>query len=181
VFDVLTQAPRDVGVDLTLYSSASINGTGNSSNNFLKGNKGANVLQGLAGSDSLKGQSGEDTLIGVNQASLTPGIAEIDTLNGGQNADLFVLGDDNSVYYDDGEGTSQGLGDYALITDFKTSQQDRIQLKGSADAYRVGASPLGTGGKAIFHRVAGEADELIAVVEGNSTLDLTSDAFSFVG
>ncbi|MEO1296325.1 MAG: Calx-beta domain-containing protein, partial [Cyanobacteria bacterium J06636_16] len=167
--------------NLTLYSSASINGTGNSSNNFLKGNKGANVLQGLAGSDSLKGQSGEDTLIGVNQASLTPGIAEIDTLNGGQNADLFVLGDDNSVYYDDGEGTSQGLGDYALITDFKTSQQDRIQLKGSADAYRVGASPLGTGGKAIFHRVAGEADELIAVVEGNSTLDLTSDAFSFVG
>ncbi len=166
--------------NLTLYSSASINATGNSSNNILKGNRGANILQGLAGSDTLKGRNGEDTLIGVDQDSLTPGLTEIDTLNGGQNADLFVLGNDDSVFYDDGEAASRGLGDYALITDFKAAQQDRIQLKGSAAAYRVGASPLGTEGQAIFHRVAGEADELIAVVKGNSALDLTSDMFSFV-
>ena len=166
--------------NLTLHGTALINGTGNSLNNILKGNKSANLLQGLAGSDTLKGQNGDDTLIGVDQTNLAPGLAEIDTLSGGKNADLFVLGDVQSVFYDDGQSSSQGLGDYAMITDFKTSQQDRIQLKGSPEAYRVSTSPLGTGGKAIYHRVAGEADELIAVVKGSSNLNLTSNSFSYV-
>ena len=166
--------------NLTLLRSASIDGVGNDSDNVLQGNKGANQLQGLAGNDSLKGMNGNDTMIGVDVASLTPGRAEIDTLNGGKNADLFVLGDSNHVFYDDGDSTSQGLGDYASIVDFKTSQQDRIQLNGSANDYRIADSPLGSGGKAIFRQVAGEDDELIAVVKGTSNLDLNGSAFSFV-
>ncbi|MEO0984978.1 MAG: Calx-beta domain-containing protein [Cyanobacteria bacterium J06639_14] len=166
--------------NLTLTGSIAIEGVGNSTSNILKGNKRANQLEGLAGNDILKGQNGDDTLIGVDQTDLAPGQTEIDTLIGGQNADLFILGNTSHIFYDDGEAMSQGLGDYALINDFKVSQQDRIQLKGSAADYRVGASPLGTGGKAIFYQVAGETDELIAVVKGTSTLDLNSDAFDFV-
>ncbi|MEM9216265.1 MAG: Calx-beta domain-containing protein, partial [Cyanobacteria bacterium P01_F01_bin.150] len=166
--------------NLMFLGSAAIDGIGNAGNNTLKGNKSANQLEGLAGNDFLKGQNGDDTLIGVDQASSTPGKTEIDTLNGGGNSDLFILGNVDHVFYDDGDGSSAGLGDYALIADFKTSQQDQIQLKGNAANYRVANSPLGTGGKALYYQVAGEEDELIAIVKGSSNLDLNSSSFSFV-
>lgn len=50
--------------NLTLTSSAAINGTGNDLNNVLTGNKGANVLDGGGGDDTLEGGIGNDTLTG---------------------------------------------------------------------------------------------------------------------
>jgi Ca2+-binding RTX toxin-like protein len=47
--------------NLTLTGSASINGTGNASNNILTGNSAANILSGGAGADVLTGLGGADT------------------------------------------------------------------------------------------------------------------------
>ncbi len=49
---------------LTLTGTEAINGTGNESDNTLKGNASANVLTGGAGNDSLDGQGGADTMLG---------------------------------------------------------------------------------------------------------------------
>ncbi len=51
--------------NLTLNGgSASINGTGNSLNNFLKGNAGNNILDADEGDDTLDGGIGSDTMLG---------------------------------------------------------------------------------------------------------------------
>jgi len=50
--------------NLTLTGSASIAGTGNSSDNVLTGNTGANSLTGDAGNDTLDGGAGADAMFG---------------------------------------------------------------------------------------------------------------------
>lgn len=47
-----------------LWSSSSVNGTGNALNNVLTGNSLANILSGGAGDDTLEGKGGNDTLVG---------------------------------------------------------------------------------------------------------------------
>ena len=52
----------DVNVEnLTLTGVANLNGTGNASNNLIKGNTGANVINGMAGADTMEGNTGNDT------------------------------------------------------------------------------------------------------------------------
>jgi len=50
--------------NLTLTSSAAINGTGNTLNNTLTGNSANNTLNGGEGNDMLNGSAGIDTLVG---------------------------------------------------------------------------------------------------------------------
>ncbi|WP_343068181.1 M10 family metallopeptidase [Mesorhizobium sangaii] len=47
--------------NLALRSSASINGTGNSTANIITGNTGDNIIDGLAGADTMSGAQGNDT------------------------------------------------------------------------------------------------------------------------
>ena len=47
--------------NLTLTSTGTINGTGNTLNNVIIGNSGNNILAGLAGADTLDGGAGTDT------------------------------------------------------------------------------------------------------------------------
>ncbi|WP_457150155.1 SdrD B-like domain-containing protein [Mesorhizobium sp. P5_C1] len=50
--------------NLTLLGAANLDGTGNSTGNFLTGNAGANTLFGLGGNDTLDGMAGADTMQG---------------------------------------------------------------------------------------------------------------------
>lgn len=50
--------------NLTLTGTATINGTGNATNNVITGNAAANVLNGLGGNDWLNGGAGNDTMTG---------------------------------------------------------------------------------------------------------------------
>lgn len=50
--------------NLTLTSTAAINGLGNGLNNYITGNTGNNFLYGFAGKDTLKGGTGNDRMIG---------------------------------------------------------------------------------------------------------------------
>ncbi|EAW34922.1 polysaccharide deacetylase family protein [Lyngbya sp. PCC 8106] len=153
----------------------------------LKGNKGDDLLNGDAGNDSLYGGEDNDILIGVDPNSTQAGLGEIDVLVGEKNKDRFVLGDSNQTYYNDdtyywfSSRLNQGLNDYALIADFKRGD-DIIQLHGKASDYRLETkySLNRETGIAIFLNTPGK-DELIAIVQGEKTLNLTDDqAFSFV-
>ncbi|MBN3951327.1 MAG: pre-peptidase C-terminal domain-containing protein [Nostoc sp.] len=189
--------------NLKLIGNNPINGTGNSLNNFLFGNSVNNTLNGRAGDDTLDGNfgndilngedgndslqggpgndvlnggAGNDILIGVYPGSLLPpGLGEIDNLNGGAGADTFVLGDAENVFYDDNNTTNPGFGDFATISDFDSSQ-DRIQLKGAPQDYRLQA--VG-GNTRIFSKQPGQTDEIIGIVQGRNNLRLDSDDFLF--
>jgi len=63
----------------------------------------------------------------------------MDTLTGGNGADLFVLGSSEGCAY-----ANSGETDYARIFDFNQDAGDRIQLQGSASDYLFGALPTGS-------------------------------------
>ncbi|MFQ3616166.1 MAG: Calx-beta domain-containing protein [Cyanobacteriota bacterium] len=150
---------------------------GSNRKDTLTGTNAGEMLVGLRGNDRINARGGHDILIGINPDTRTPGRNELDQLTGGGGRDLFVLGDRQQVYYNDGNRSRAGLQDYALIKDFN-HKQDAIQLHGKASDYRLGASPTGKG-TAIFLET-GKTDELIAVVQGSGKLNLNSSAFQFV-
>ncbi|MEA5536013.1 Calx-beta domain-containing protein [Crocosphaera sp. XPORK-15E] len=176
--------------NITLTGTNNLNATGNTLNNTLTGNSGNNTLTGNAGNDTLEGGTGNDSLnggdgsdrlIGVNTTAVAPGVGEIDTLEGGTGSDRFILGDATKAYYDDGNTSTNGTADYALIKDFNINE-DKIQLSGAKSNYILANSPIaGVSGTGIFRDKPGtEPDELIAVVEGVTGLDLNSNAFSSI-
>ncbi|MBE9061536.1 matrixin family metalloprotease [cf. Phormidesmis sp. LEGE 11477] len=156
---------------------------GGDGNDSLVGGQGKDMLIGGSGDDYLTGRKGRDTLIGVGSgegSSGDSGVGEKDTLIGGGHGDLFVLGSQAGVFYDDGLSDTVGTDDYAFISDFRSNEGDRIQLHGSASDYSIGRAPKATkGGQGIFLNTADEA-ELIAVVRGNNGLMIQSEAFTFV-
>jgi serralysin len=145
------------------------------------GEDGDDVLVGGSGKDTVIGGSGKDTLIGTFASGDTStGRGEIDKLTGNAGADLFILGDRTSAFYNGGNTSSSGIEDYALIDDFSLADGDVIQLNGSASNYSLANTPSGLpSGTAIFLKTSG-VDELIGIVQNVNTLSLASSAFSFV-
>ncbi|NES23499.1 MAG: hypothetical protein F6K41_32420 [Symploca sp. SIO3E6] len=147
---------------------------GEAGDDNIQGNRGDDYLFGGTGNDYLDGGRGDDILVGVDPNSTNPGLGEIDIMTGGFGANIFVLGDENQVYYDD-----LGIGDYALITDFDFSL-DVIELHGSATSYQLGnVSPSLPSGIGIFLQTPAQ-NELIAIVQGSTSLDLNADYFNYV-
>ncbi len=147
---------------------------GGAGNDVLTGGAQSNLLVGGVGNDQIDGGKGRDIITGVEQGVAFAGIGEVDVLTGGEGADVFRLGDVSQVYYDDGELLSQGLGDYAVITDF--AKGDVIELHGSASDYTLGSNSQGTG---IFFLGNGEK-ELIGLVENVEIQALDAKGFKFV-
>ncbi|MBD2206335.1 polysaccharide deacetylase [Calothrix sp. FACHB-1219] len=155
---------------------------GDAGNDTLFGGSNNDTLIGGWNNDRLVGDGGNDTLIGVNPNDILPGGGTIDTLTGGSQADLFVLGDRTKAYYDDGNNLTSGTGNYALITDFSTFDGDKIQLFGSAANYRINnlSFSLSLGFHSALYLKTGGQDELIGVIQGFNSLNLTSSSFSYV-
>jgi serralysin len=150
---------------------------GNSGNDSLNGDEGNDSLQGGGGNDKLNGGSGNDILIGVYPGSPTPpGLGETDTLIGGTGIDRFILGDAARVFYDDNNTSNSGVGDLAVIADFN-SNDDRIELKGSVQDYRL--QKVGTDTQILLNKPGTEPDEIIGLVQGGLNLRLDSDDFFF--
>ena len=135
----------------------------------------------IGGGDIAKGSGGADTLSAVDPAAPAPGRGEIDVLVGEGGADMFVLGDEDGIHYDDGLAASAGEDDYALLWDF-VSGLDQIRLSGSAADYRLSEDAPGLeAGTAIWHLgEAGEADELVGIVGNSYGMALASADFDFV-
>lgn len=152
-------------------------------NDTLDGGEGNDIIAGLSGDDSISGGLGDDTLTGggiflsKEGSSTTIFVSDtsgIDTLSGGEGADRLLLGGKSQfvgettvIQYDEA-----GNDDYALITDFDTSE-DVIQLGGSKSDYRLDSSPIGLpSGAGIFL-----GNELTAIVQGSLDLDLSASYF----
>ena len=143
-------------------------------NDQVFGGGGNDRLFGAAGNDRLMGGAGDDLLRGAQGS-----INEKDVLSGGGGRDRFILGNKNGAFYNDGNASSMGIGDYAVITDFSQQEGDRIHLS-SKHSYRLGTAPRGLGGgQALFiDSPNGQQDELIAVIRGGGqNLQLNSSAF----
>lgn len=163
--------------NLTLTGVDALVGTGNDLNNTIIGNNADNLLNGLAGNDKLNGLAGNDTLLAGSGV-----VGERDTLTGGAGRDTFLLGNVTQVFYDERNTTTAGIGDYALITDLNKGD-DVIKLNGSRTDYRLATSPAGLPvGTAIYrNKPTGELDELIAIVQGSSGMNLSGNYFKLTG
>jgi VCBS repeat-containing protein len=113
--------------------------------------------------------SGNDVLIGAGKN---------DTLAGGTGSDLFVLGDVSWLGYDDRNPLTDGTGDYASITDFKPTEGDIIQLQGSKSNYLLEIS--GSDTRLSIDKPGSEPDELVAIIQGVTNLNLDANYFVFV-
>lgn len=142
---------------------------GGSGRDRLDGNGGFDELTGGTGDDLLRGQAGDDILIGTDPNAAGQARKEIDNLIGGIGADRFVLGDRNAAFYN-----SLGSADYAIIRDFKLSENDTIQLKGSSSDYS-----LRTLGNSTFVFSSSDSSELVSIAKG-VTLNSFSSGFTFV-
>jgi Ca2+-binding RTX toxin-like protein len=157
-----TASGTDIGSDLLLNIENVIGGAGADN---ITGNSARNAIDGGAGNDIICG----------TQRVVNGGRGQIDTLTGGVGADIFVIGGVTAGrFYDDG-AIGAGRNDYALVTDF-TVGQDRIQLKGTASQYFLGASGVnGVSGSGVYfdsnsNRSLDANDELLAIVRsGNNT------------
>jgi Ca2+-binding RTX toxin-like protein len=147
---------------------------GGNGNDQMMGGDGDDSLTGGTGSDYLLGGDGNDVLVGVEPTSSTSGTGEIDLLQGGAGADRFVLGDTTTAYY------KTGVSDYAAIADFKVEQGDLIQLKGTADLYRLADMTIsGYDGTAVMAQEGATPPELIGFIRGVSLTNFSA-GFSFV-
>lgn len=182
-----TEAENFFGNDVIFAGTGNDTVDGGRGDNQLFGQEGNDRMFGGGGSDIIEGGSGNDTLFGDNRTGsagdrligvddlrflVRPGKGEIDYLTGGNglglNAgqDVFVLGDVNRVYYDDGIVNNSGRSDFAVITDFSDGL-DRIELKGGVtySLNSVSNLPGGVSGVGIFARLD-NSNELIGVVRG---------------
>lgn len=128
--------------------------TGNELDNTLSGQGGQDYLFGLGGNDTLLGGYGDDVLLGVNPSSSNPGFGEYDELTGGGGADIFALGDRSTAFYE-GNG-------YTTITDFDSTEGDKIRAFGSLNNYTFADV---AGGTNIFYE-----DDLIGHLEEMSNI-----------
>mgnify|MGYP001795035419 CR=1 FL=1 len=139
------------------------------------------------GSDTLVGGQGNDTLVGATDSPDTTnssklGEGTIDKLTGGSGNDTFVLGNNVRTFYNDGNLFDSGFADFALIQDFNRSE-DTIRLHGNASDYRLGAVTVGDdSGVGIYqtNAYAGQVDELVGLVKGQTNVSLTANYFEYV-
>ncbi len=146
----------------------------------------------------MDGGNGNDVINGVspvNEIGVSSGRNEIDVLTGGAGEDRFIFlsggGDGRNNIGFGPPYRFVGNSDYALITDFNSSQDvivlasdfsDRASAQGGTVEYSLGASPDGLPtGTALFANNLGEKPDLIAILEGvsSNSVSLSEPYFQF--
>jgi CSLREA domain-containing protein len=153
-----------VGDDKLFGGTGNDTVNGGADNDILNGNDQNDVLNGDSGNDQLFGGNGDDILNGWGNST-----NEVDRLSGNANNDTFILGNALGSFY-----TTNGIGDYAVITDFLVSGTDKIKLFGTASDYNLKtnaqqALPAGVSGMGLY-----KDTELIAVIQGSKVSASTS-------
>mgnify|MGYP003465982497 CR=1 FL=1 len=155
---------------------------GGNNQDQLSGDEGNDTLNGGTDNDFLAGGMGNDTLNGTNPNNFELQFGEQDTLVGGADRDLFILGDKDRLYYSDRNSRTDGSTDYALIKDFNILQ-DQIQLKGDRRSYSLSFFAGGNGSTLanILLIEPGSTPERIAIIEDVSPdLTMNNSAFTFI-
>ena len=166
----------EVGDDLLFGDDGRDRLFGGDGADTLSGDLGKDTLIGGTGNDLLVGGEDEDRLIGVELNSSQPGLHEQDTLTGGLGTDTFVLGNEAGIFYSDGDNSTIGDADFALIEDLNP-HEDKIQLFGFTEQYSLEFLPNSSGNtdaQLIYDSGLDSGSELIAILENVST-DLSID------
>lgn len=157
------------GSDIMLVGNSS---TGTAGNDALLGTSGRDNLAGAAGNDQLSGLAGNDVLSGgLGLDTLTGGLGS-DQLTGGAGADVFK--------YVGVSDSPAGTSFHDIITDFLTSQLDKIDLSG------VDANPVMAGDQAfsfVLDNFTGAAGQVRFYVDaqqqaGIVAADINGDAIT---
>ena len=141
---------------------------GNTKNDSIFGERGDDRLYGWSGNDYLDGGYGNDWLQGSSSTAYDT--YEYDTLNGGAYYDTFVLGNSSGNFY-------RGMG-YATILDYNGAE-DYIQIKGSASSFRLDQG-VNWGGSSALDTAIYSGNDLLAIVQDTTNIQLTSYYFQFV-
>ncbi|MGV2830478.1 hypothetical protein [Myxosarcina sp. GI1(2024)] len=178
--------------------------SGNEGNDTLVGNGGNDILQGGLGNDVIVGVNPNDTLVGMGEIDVMSGGKGADRfvlgsdrttfyndgdlatmgINGLINlpliSSLFLIKNRNRFQLSYSPNRPiRGIDDYALISDFSSAEGDVIELGGNIFNYSLGATPTGLPeGRALFMNTS-DGNELIAIVQGEDNLKLTSPSFQF--
>ena len=142
---------------------------GGTENDYLDGGTGNDKLYGEAGNDKLYGEAGNDFLTGGSGNDYLNGFSdgtEFDTLTGGDNADKFVLGAQSYYNFYTGSG-------FALITDFNSSEGDKIALFETLDKYTLESGNFGYGNPNVQDTKIWFGNDEIGVVQDISNLKAT--------
>lgn len=133
--------------------------------------------------ETVRGTAADEMIYGIARTG-DRGTATRDWLYGGGGNDIFVLGDGQGIFYDDGSATSAGRADLAAIMDF--DRGDKIMLAGTMADYVMKYEVInGKAGTSIFrddnHNGKFDGfDEYIAHVTGSqAALNLTASDFMF--
>jgi Ca2+-binding RTX toxin-like protein len=160
---------------------------GENGDDLLDGGKGDDLLVGGRGNDWLIGGKGDDILCGTRATGFSGN--QIDKLTGGKGDDTFVLGAAGLgySYYVGGGSYTPGLPlsptttGYALITDFKASQ-DTIQLSNSL-VYTLGYANV-TGTAKTDTMILSAGGDVIGIIQDQKVTAFTSNVngngFTFV-
>jgi Ca2+-binding RTX toxin-like protein len=140
---------------------------GGEGSDSLDGGEGDDILLGGAGDDVLRNGKGNDIINGGDGDDFLYGDEGIDSMFGGNGSDRFILGDRGRIYYS-GNGN-------AVIADFNTDE-DTISLSGNKANYSLSVSGNVS---SIFLKRPGQSDDLIAIVQGVTDLNLDLPYFSF--
>jgi Domain of unknown function (DUF4114)/von Willebrand factor type A domain/Calx-beta domain len=182
VIDPQAQAFTDINQLIQIFSASNdaTNTSGASADTKIKsliGTKFNDVISGNRLNNNLQGGDGDDTISGVSDNPIDFGKGEIDILTGNAGKDSFIL---DYGYYDDGNSLAPGIDDYVIITDFNPAE-DKIILGSQPTRYRLAASPItGVAGQALYFDKPGEEpDELIAIIQGVNSNNLTLNSSAF--
>jgi Ca2+-binding RTX toxin-like protein len=135
---------------LTLTGTATLNGTGNTLDNWLRGNTGINTMSGMDGNDTLWGNLGDDTVNGYGGNdllqggggndvladtagnNLLDGGAGIDALSGGAGREIVIGGTGADVVTTGGGADIIGFnkGDGADVVNASVGTDDTLSLGG---------------------------------------------------
>jgi Ca2+-binding RTX toxin-like protein len=122
---------------LFLTGTGSINGTGNSLANLVRGNTASNTLNGGGGFDALEGGGGIDTLTDTTGGNYFNGGAGNDSITGGAGRDFFMGGTGNDTI-----GTGNGadvivfnVGDGQDTVNPSSGVDDTLSLGGTGLTY----------------------------------------------
>ena len=153
---------------------------GGNNQDRLIGNGKNDTLIGGTDNDYLKGGAKNDTLIGVDPDNFEVQLGEQDTLVGNSGADLFILGDEDRIYYDDRNSTTEGSTDYGFIENFNP-KRDKIQLNGDRSLYSLSffTDDRGKNLANIFYAQPGDIPERVGIIK-NAASNLTLDNSAFV-
>jgi Ca2+-binding RTX toxin-like protein len=141
--------------------------------NLFGGNK-VDTLTGGKGNNFLAGGGGTDFLNGFGIANAAVAL-ERDTLSGGTDNDVFILGQNLNSGISIGY-SEFGIQDFATITDFSAAQGDGFRIGGnSLTEYSLVKQSVGGIGSGAFDTQIFRGNELIAVVQDNTDVLINRD------